>query len=181
MIIVSGLPRSGTSMMMLILKNNGLDILDDNSKSPDFHNKNGYFEIDKIGEKIKNNNNFILGNKDKCLKLVSNFLKNLPKIENHQYKIIFMERNFFEIFISMEKKSGKKLDPKDKRDLIVHIDQIKKEIKKRDDFNFIFINYNNMIKDPKKEIEKLIEFLPKISFENSIKSINSEYYRNRLA
>ncbi len=46
--IVSGLPRSGTSMMMKILEAGGLEILTDNQRTADDDNPKGYNEFEKV-------------------------------------------------------------------------------------------------------------------------------------
>ena len=53
--IVSGLPRSGTSLMMQILEANGFDILTDNIRQPDENNLKGYYEYEKVKSLIKDN------------------------------------------------------------------------------------------------------------------------------
>ena len=43
--IVSGLPRSGTSMMMKMLEAGGMQVLTDNIRTPDEDNPKGYYEF----------------------------------------------------------------------------------------------------------------------------------------
>ena len=60
--IVSGCPRSGTSLTMRILHKAGLPIAADNKRKADYDNKHGYFEIDNIINKLKDNPDIILHN-----------------------------------------------------------------------------------------------------------------------
>jgi len=54
--IVSGLERSGTSLMMQILKASGIPVAYDETRKKDKNNPKGYFELEdgKIIDKLKN-------------------------------------------------------------------------------------------------------------------------------
>lgn len=97
--IVSGLPRSGTSMMMQMLAAGGMPILGDTERR-DESNPRGYYEWPEITE-FPRNPNIIAQAEGKAVKLTSNFLCFLPP--EHEYKIILMERPLDEVLPSMEK------------------------------------------------------------------------------
>src|SRR5688572_11391388 len=88
--IVSGLPRSGTSMMMKMLIAGGLEPLTDNIRTADEDNPEGYFEFERV-KQLKDDRSWLQEARGKCVKIVSAFLKYLP--EEFTYKIIFMRRN----------------------------------------------------------------------------------------
>ena len=46
--VVSGLPRSGTSMMMKMLEAGGMQILTDNLRTADENNPKGYYEYERV-------------------------------------------------------------------------------------------------------------------------------------
>ena len=162
--------------MMQILKASNITIYEDNKRQPDENNPLGYFEVDKIGKKIKDNPDFF--KEEKCIKLVSLYLKDLIPIENVLYNIIFMERKFYEIFESMEKMSKNSLTPKKKRELILHVNDIKEKMKEREDVNLICIYYNNLIKNPEEELNKLKNLIPEINYKDIIRK---DLYHNKHA
>lgn len=97
--IVSGLPRSGTSMMMQMLAAGGMPILQ-SDRPADVNNPRGYFEWDGVRELAKNPE-CIAQAEDKAVKVISTLLKFLP--QTHEYRIILMERPLPEVMASMEK------------------------------------------------------------------------------
>src|SRR5437763_1790519 len=93
-IIVSGLPRSGTSLMMQMLDNGGVEVVTDNIRTADTDNPRGYYELEKV-KKIKEDVSWLPGARGKAFKMVSQLLYDLPPTE--RYRIIFMERDLDEM------------------------------------------------------------------------------------
>ncbi len=98
-IIVSGLPRSGTSLMMQMLASGGLQPVTDHVRTPDTDNPRGYYELEKV-KKIKDDASWLPETRGKVFKLVSQLLFDLPP--NERYRIIFMERDLDEMLVSQE-------------------------------------------------------------------------------
>src|SRR6266513_5601629 len=98
-IIVSGLPRSGTSLMMQMLDNGGIEVVTDNMRTADTDNPRGYYEFEKV-KKIKQDVSWLPETRGKAFKMVSQLLYDLPPGE--RYRIIFMERDFDEMMLSQE-------------------------------------------------------------------------------
>ena len=98
-IIVSGLPRSGTSLMMQMLASGGLKTVTDNVRTADTDNPRGYYELEKV-KKIKDDASWLPETRGKAFKMVSQLLFDLPP--NERYRIIFMERDLDEILVSQE-------------------------------------------------------------------------------
>src|SRR5262245_57688671 len=99
-IVVSGLPRSGTSLMMQMLDNGGIAVVTDNFRTADTDNPRGYYEYEKV-KKIKQDASWLPGTRGKAFKMVSQLLYDLPPEE--QYRILFMERDLEEMLLSQEK------------------------------------------------------------------------------
>jgi len=97
--VVSGLPRSGTSMMMQMLQKGGLEIFTDDKRVKDDNNPKGYYEHEAI-KSLAKNNKWIYSAKGKAMKVIVHLLKHLPS--NYHYKVIFMERDLDEIMASQE-------------------------------------------------------------------------------
>jgi hypothetical protein len=99
-IIVSGMPRSGTSMMMQMLEAGGLQPFTDQIRQADEDNRQGYYEHEAI-KRLAKDNGIIEQVDGKAVKVIASLLKFLP--DKYNYKIIFMERDFNEIALSQEK------------------------------------------------------------------------------
>src|SRR5438552_11955285 len=99
-IIVSGLPRSGTSLMMQMLAIGGVEVVTDSIRTADTDNPRGYYEFERV-KKIKQDASWLPETRGKAVKMVSQLLYDLPPSE--RYRIIFMERDLDEMLISQEK------------------------------------------------------------------------------
>jgi hypothetical protein len=183
--IVSGLERSGTSMIMQILNAGDIPVSYDDIRKPDDDNPRGYFELE--GGKIINR--LIEGvfpfelYRGKFIKITSYGLKFLPE---GKYKIIYSERFIDEIIDSMEKMIGKqdKNHTEIKNSIIKLNDMIKKNILSREDVDVLFLNYNSVLIKPEKNIKKILSFL-KIKYNKNIvkkmvDAIDINLYRPRL-
>ncbi len=114
-IIVSGLPRSGTSLMMQMLEAAGLSILSDNERRADDDNPRGYYELEKV-KALNRDNSWIDEAEGKVVKAISLLLYDLPA--DRQYKIVFMTRRMEEILASqsaMLQRRGEAEGPSDDR------------------------------------------------------------------
>ncbi len=101
-VVVSGLPRSGTSMMMQMLQAGGLEILTDAVRTPDGSNPKGYFEFEAVKDLDKGPPPaWLTGARGKAVKIVSSLVRWLP--ESHDYQVIFMRRNLDEVILSQNK------------------------------------------------------------------------------
>ncbi len=180
--IVSGLERSGTSMLMQILNSAELPCEFDSSRRADKNNPKGYYELE--GGKIINkliDKSFPLKNyKSKFIKITAYGIKFLPP---GRYNIIYTERNIEEILDSMEKMA--KLSDKNRKDTkiaFLHLNKmIKKKIESREDVNCLFVNYNDILKNPLHNIKKIQDHL-NISDEkiNDMQAVvDKRLYRNR--
>lgn len=99
-IVVSGLPRSGTSMMMHILQAGGINLLIDDKRPADHNNPNGYFEFEKV-KSLEKDNSWIADCQGKAIKILFHLLNFLPK--DLHYKVIFMQRDLNAILASQDK------------------------------------------------------------------------------
>jgi len=181
--IVSGLERSGTSMLMQILNAGGIPIAFDNGRPADKFNPKGYFELEggKIINKLINRSFPFEKYKGKFIKITSYGLKFLPKAK---YKIIYSERDFEEILDSMEKMMKKKDENRveSKKNLIKLNNVIKKKIQEKKDLDVLFVNYNNTLKNPKNNIKKILDFLslPYDNLDKMINAVDLKLYQSRI-
>src|SRR5689334_6667350 len=99
-VIVSGLPRSGTSLMMQMLHGGGVEVVTDHVRTADTDNPRGYYEYEQV-KKVKQDASWLPATRGKSFKMVSQLLYDLPPGE--RYRIIFMERDLDEVLVSQEK------------------------------------------------------------------------------
>ncbi|MBY0458847.1 MAG: hypothetical protein K2V38_16030, partial [Gemmataceae bacterium] len=98
--VVSGLPRSGTSLMMQLIHAGGVEALTDNIRAADTDNPRGYFEFERV-KKVKDDAAWLPDARGKVVKMVSQLLYDLPPTET--YRVVFMERDIDEVLDSQEK------------------------------------------------------------------------------
>ena len=176
MIIVSGSPRSGTSLIMRLLEKLDYEIVTDDEREPDEHNPNGYYEISHIGKKIKENKDFLDQFSEKqCLKLVSLYLVGIP--EHIECKVIYCQRNWHEIWRSQEKMIGRKILPSEKRQQVVADYEARKYIKNNKNITCHFVNYNSLLERNLEQLSFLDLEKNKETIQNTI---DDNLYRNRL-
>ena len=95
--VVSGLPRSGTSMMMRALDAGGIPALSDNSRAADIDNPFGYFEYEPV-KALRRQAGWLEAARGHCVKIIYRLLYDLP--DTLPYRIVFMERNLDEVIAS---------------------------------------------------------------------------------
>ena len=180
--IVSGLERSGTSMLMQILHAGGVPTAFDNLRPSDQSNPKGYYELagGKVINKLVEGTFSLEDYKGKFIKITAYGLKYLPK---GNYKIIYSERNIEEILDSMEKMAGIKDENREEtREAFIKLNHmIKKQITSREDIEVLLVNYNKMLSNPKDYIKKMQEFLglSKGNIDKMVKVIDKKLYRQR--
>jgi len=95
--VVSGMPRSGTSLMMRMLEAGGLPVLTDGLRLPDEHNPRGYFEYEPV-KRLAQDSSWLPSARGKAVKIICWLLPYLP--DSLDYRVVFMERDLDEIFAS---------------------------------------------------------------------------------
>ncbi len=181
--IVSGLPRSGTSLMMQMLAAGGMHILTDNIRSADEDNPRGYCEWEPT-KHLSENPELITHAEGKAVKVVSELLFTLPP--KHDYKIIFMERPLKEILASQDVMLGRrgKSNSADNREIIrafeEHLKRVTELLIERDNFSSCRIGYRKLIQDPWNYVEQIGEFLGlSLNTVAMTQQVDLSLYRNR--
>jgi hypothetical protein len=98
--VVSGLPRSGTSLMMQVLIAGGLPALTDQRRIADEDNPRGYFEFERV-KQLRQDKSWLDEAAGKVVKMVHLLLPELPNDRN--YRVIFMRRRMTEVLASQRK------------------------------------------------------------------------------
>jgi hypothetical protein len=184
-VVVSGLPRSGTSMMMKMLEAGGIVILTDHARKADEDNPKGYFEYERV-KKIKDGDvDWLPQAKGKVVKIIAALVTHLP--HSYEYDVIFMRRAIQEILASQRQmliRRGEDPDKVEDEVLAVlfekHLAQVIDWAKKQKNVRFIEVDYNDMLKDPDPLIRNINQFLGNRLDANQMASvIDPELYRQR--
>jgi predicted AlkP superfamily phosphohydrolase/phosphomutase/tetratricopeptide (TPR) repeat protein len=163
-VIVSGLPRSGTSMMMQMLKEGGFPILTDDLRKPDEDNPKGYLEFEKA-KQLKRDASWLPDAKGKAVKIVTQLLYYLPRQEDINYRIIFMLRNLDEVVASQRRmlqrqgKKGATLSDETLKKIFSHqLTQARLMLAARE-IPTLYVDYNETLLRPEETAKRVNQFL----------------------
>ena len=185
-IVVSGLPRSGTSMAMRMLGAGGLPIYADSTREADTSNPHGYFESREVMD-IMHKCDFIAEAKGKAIKVVSPLLRYLPRA-NMSYRLVFMRRDLEEIIASQRRmlSLGKKPTsaPFDEQAMIAqyrkHLKQIETWLENDGAFDTLYVRHADVLKNPQRLSEQITSFLQtKLNTEKMAAAVDRALYRNK--
>lgn len=106
--IVTGMPRSGTSLAMQMLRAGGMPLLTDERRPPDAHNPRGYFEYEPV-KRLAADSSWVKSARGQAVKIIYRLLRHLPA--GVTYKVLFLERDLVEVFESQQEMLRSKNDP----------------------------------------------------------------------
>jgi sulfotransferase family protein len=183
-VVVSGLPRSGTSMMMKMLGEGGLPIITDELRRPDSDNPNGYYELEMVRQMSVGNVSWLEDAGGKAVKVISALLENLPA--NYSYKIIFLERDIHEVLASQRKMLANRNeiatagDGEIEAQIQKHLSAMKPWLVRQPNMEVLYVNYNSLLTNPAPFCEQIAEFLDLPLNQTSMLAVpDKELYRNR--
>lgn len=184
-IIVSGLPRSGTSMMMKMLEAGGIPPLTDELRTADKDNPKGYYEFERVKKLDKGDTEWLSEAGGKSVKVISALLKHLP--DSYQYKVIFMRRTISEILASQHKMlvrrgeaAGKSEDEKMASLFGRHLHSVEQWLKAQDNMKVLDINYSDILAQPAAHVSKINTFVGgQLDTEQMAGVVDPNLYRNR--
>lgn len=161
-VIVSGLPRSGTSLMMQMLRAAGMGLMHDGKREADEDNTEGYWEWEEI-KSLRKNPRIIEQAEGKAIKVISALLPQLP--QRHRYRVIFMRRPVAEVVDSqwaMLARTGHK--PRSEKEHLIrtqqtHLDQTLAALRQRKDAALLEIDYPSLVADSASQLPALRAFL----------------------
>lgn len=184
-VVISGLPRSGTSMMMKMLEAGGLSAMTDSLRIPDADNPKGYYEFERVKQLDKGDTSWVPEARGKVIKVISALLKYLPN--NEKYKVIFIRRNMPEILASQRKMLVNRGEDPDKMDdaqmamlFEKHVQQIEQWLKDQPNFDTLYVHYSDILSDPVTQAQRIGDFLGgRMDTEKMVEVVDPELYRNR--
>ena len=184
-VVVSGLPRSGTSMAMRMLEAAELSIVVDGIREADEDNPKGYFELERVKDLAAENDwSWMRDARGKAIKIISYLLKELP--DDHNYKVLFMRRDLREILASQAKmleRRGETNETDDERMVELYENDLWKAnylLKNNSRFETLMIGYREVLDDPLQQAKKISEFLGGgHDVEKMAAAVDPKLYRNR--
>jgi hypothetical protein len=181
--IVSGLPRSGTSMMMRLLELGGMPVLTDEQRVADDDNPNGYYEFEAVKQTAEDSS-WLQGSEGSAVKMVYRLLYDLP--EDRNYRVLFMRRNLDEVLASQQVMlnrhgvADKVSDAQMMKLFRAEIDSFYKWVEGKSYIELVDVDYNQMLADPRKKLLEINTFLGNaLDVEKMLGGVDASLYRNR--
>lgn len=184
-VVVSGLPRSGTSMMMKMLEAGGIPPLTDEIREADADNPRGYYEFERVKKLEKGDTEWLPQADKKAVKVISALLKHLP--DTHTYRVIFMQRHMPEILASQRKmlvhrgEDAESMDDERMAELFArHLADVQQQLARRENMDVLYVHYSEALQDPQTAAEQVAAFLGReLDVERMVGVVDPKLYRNR--
>ena len=184
-VIVSGLPRSGTSMMMKVLEAGGLPVLIDGLRAADPDNPEGYYELERVKELDKGDTAWIADAQGQAVKVISALLEFLPA--DYNYRVIFMHRNIEEVLNSQRKMLARRgedvaaVNDAEMAELFAkHLVKVKAWLRAQPNFAVLDVDYKAMMEAPEPNFRMVNQFIDNTLDEQAMAAmIKPDLYRNR--
>ncbi|OFZ66284.1 MAG: hypothetical protein A3D92_18480 [Bacteroidetes bacterium RIFCSPHIGHO2_02_FULL_44_7] len=178
--VVTGLPRSGTSLMMQILDASSLEVYTDGKRERDESNPAGYYELEAV-KGIASDNRFLDDAQGKVVKIVAPIITYCKPDLN--YRVVFMRREIEEILMSQEKMLNKDQSPEREKFRTIYEFHLKKTYAylESNKIPYIDVVYGELMRLPEIEIARVVDFL-RISDDPTelAKVVRPELYRNKI-
>jgi hypothetical protein len=161
--IVSGLPRTGTSLMMQMIHAGGITALTDSIRARDEDNPKGYFEFEAV-KRTKKDGSWLAEAGGRVVKMVHILLYDLPA--DRSYRVVFMRRDLREVVrsqgVMLERRGTDGAGLTDEQLIKAYEGQLTKVerwLDQRSNFAVHFVSYNDLMGDPSPTIEAVNAFL----------------------
>jgi hypothetical protein len=184
-IVVSGLPRSGTSMMMKMLEAGGLEVITDYIREPNQDNPKGYYEFERVKKLPEGDTAWLPEAEGKAVKIISALLTHLP--DAHTYKVLFMNREMQEILASQRRmlvnreEASDQMDDEEMAQLFEnHLRDVYAWMEQHDNVAYMDVSYNTMLKDARPVLERVVDFLDMpLDLDAMVGVVDPSLYRQR--
>ena len=194
-VIVSGLPRSGTSMMMRMLDAGGLPPLTDNLRTADTDNPEGYYEFERVKQLDRGDTAWLATAPGHAVKVISALLRHLPA--TYTYKVIFMERHMSEVLASQRQMLVRRQEaqlpgaaPASTEDVLddeqmtrlftQHLQETRQWLAQQPNFAVTYVHYSDLLREPATHAAQVNQFLGgTLDVSKMMAMIDPKLYRNR--
>lgn len=184
-VVVSGLPRSGTSMAMKMLEAGGLKVVTDGKRTADGDNPKGYYEDERVMDLAKTRDrSWLRDARGKAIKIISFLLKDLP--DENDYKIVFMRREMAEVLASQQKMLDNREEQTTTEDEAMaqmyaeHLQHTRFMLGYRRHFDTLYVDYKAALSDPEAAVAEIANFVGgDLDRRAMAEVVDPELYRNR--
>jgi hypothetical protein len=184
-VVVSGLPRSGTSMAMKMLEAGGLELVVDHQRTADEDNPKGYFEDERVKELGKmDDKTWLRDARGKAIKIISYLLKDLPA--THNYRVVFLRRDPHEVMASQAKMLDRRNEESDTDDEKMielfesHLWRVDYLFRHAPHLERLEVPYAEVVADPRRHAERIDRFLGGgLDVDAMVAAVDPSLYRNR--
>lgn len=183
--VVSGIPRSGTSLMMQMLQAGGMPVLSDGLRVADEANPRGYLEFDPV-KRLRSDRAWLPRASGCAVKIIHLLLRELPQDCSLRYRVIFMRRPLAEIIASqraMLLRQGKA--PADssilEKAFETQLAELEPWLATRPDVALLRVDYHRVVREPAAVIAELRAFLPDVSLDEEamLRAVDPGLHRHR--
>jgi hypothetical protein len=187
--IVSGLPRSGTSLMMQMLHAGGLPVLSDGERKPDTDNPKGYLEWERI-KQLPKDPSLMAEAEGKAVKVISQLILSLPA--RHEYRVVFMQRPLPEVVKSQDEMLRRRGNEDSVTDSSAaasaieeafqrHLIEVNRWLAAKANVQVLRVHYHRVLREPKLVGEELAAFLQvPLDVPAMVRQVDGSLYRNRM-
>ena len=184
--VVSGIPRSGTSLMMQMLSAGGMPVLSDGKRLPDANNPRGYYELEPV-KSLARDSRIISDAEGKVIKIVSSLLEFLP--QGHEYRIVFMRRPLEQIVASQDRmmeRLGKQASPVPRHVVMAafekHLKSVQDWLAASPHIAVLYVEYEAVLRDPYQQASQLVTFLGRtLDVEAMVRQVEASLHREKSA
>lgn len=184
-VLVSGLPRSGTSMLMKMLDAGGLAVVSDGRRAADEDNPRGYFEDERVKNLAQDpDKRWLKEARGRAVKIISYLLKELPP--QHNYKVLFVRRDLREVLASQAKMLARRRessDVSDERMLELFESDLWKAaylLKRGPQFEVLELRYTEVVAVPEEQARRMAAFLGQdLDVAAMVRAVDPSLHRNR--
>jgi hypothetical protein len=183
--IVSGLPRSGTSLMMQMLDAGGMPVLSDGERKADTDNPKGYLEWERI-KQLPKDPSLIAEAEGKVVKVISQLILSLPP--GPEYRIVFMQRPLPEVLKSQDEMLRRRGNADSISDTSAieeafqrHLIEVNRWLAGKANVQVLRIHYHRVLREAKVVAEEVAAFLKvPLDIEDMVRQVDGSLYRNRM-
>ena len=184
-VVVSGLPRSGTSMMMKMLDAGGIPPLTDHEREADEDNPKGYYEFERVKQLKDGDFGWLPDAEGKAVKVIAALLTKLPS--DYKYEVLFMRRAMPEILASQRNmlvrrgEDPNKVNDQEMTQLFEqHMAMVLDWAQKQGNIRLLEVDYNQVLKSPEPLVDEINSFFGgQLNVEKMLAVVDPELYRQR--
>ena len=180
--VVSGLPRSGTSLMMQMLEAGGLPAVTDGARSADASNPRGYYEDDRV-KRLRTDSSWAVEAEGHAVKVIAPLLPYLPR--GPEYKVLFMERDLSEVLRSQGRMLERLGRPAVSPDVLrgpfqQHVERARVWVAAQSGAAALGVPYAAAVARPLEQAERVVAFLGlRLDTEAMAEVVDASLYRER--